>query len=120
MFFQVTGRIITGANAKDAFTFLSQTLPIWSRSPDSSRVPSPSEGATGNKLIGECVWPFSITLPKAINVPNSSGEACFYRLPETFLERHTKVSVQYDFSVLISRGKLRASNSYVLVVRDDS
>jgi hypothetical protein len=74
-------------------------------------VSSPSEGAAGNKLIGECIWPFSITLPKAINVPNSSGEACFYRLPETFLERHTKVSVQYDFSVLISRGKLRASSS---------
>ncbi|KAF8628024.1 hypothetical protein AX15_004141 [Amanita polypyramis BW_CC] len=106
----VTGRIITGANTKDSFTFLSETLPIWSKSPESSRVPSPSEGTTGSKLIGECVWPISITLPKAVNVPLAGGESCFYRLPETFLERHTRVSVQYDFTILISRGKLRASS----------
>lgn len=106
----VTGRIITGANANDVFTFLSETLPIWSKSSESSRVPSPSEGASGSKLLGECVWPISISLPKAVNVPNADGEACFYRLPETFLERHTKVSVQYDFSVVINRGKLRPSS----------
>jgi len=106
----VTGRIITGANLNDAFTFLSESLSVWSKSPESSRVPSPSEGASGSKLTGQCVWPISITLPKAVNVPGANGEVCFYRLPETFLERHTKVSVQYDLSILISRGKLRASS----------
>ncbi|KAF8623717.1 hypothetical protein AX17_007414 [Amanita inopinata Kibby_2008] len=103
----VTGRIITGAGSSDAFMFLCETLPIWSKSLDVSRVPSLSEGASGSKLLGKCEWPISITLPKAVNIPNANGEACFYRLPETFLERHTKVSVQYDFSILISRGKLR-------------
>jgi hypothetical protein len=36
-----------------------------------------------------------------------------YRLPETFLERRTRVSVQYDLKLHISRGKLRASSEYV-------
>ncbi|KAK2460956.1 hypothetical protein APHAL10511_007426 [Amanita phalloides] len=106
----VTGRIITGANSTDAFTFLSETLPVWSKSPESSGIPSPSQGVSANKLAGHCVWPISMTLPKAVNVPGVDGEACFYRLPETFLERHTKVSVQYDLSLVICRGKLRTSN----------
>ena len=33
-----------------------------------------------------------------------------FRLPETFLERQTRVSVQYDLTIIVSRGKLRADN----------
>lgn len=106
----VTGRIITGANIEDSFVFLSQTLPIWSKSPDTPRVPSPSEGASSSKLLGHCLWPLSISLPRAVNIPTGAGDIRSYRLPETFLERHTKVSVQYDLSVVVSRGKLRADN----------
>jgi hypothetical protein len=32
------------------------------------------------------------------------------RLPETFLERQTRVSVQYDLTIVVSRGKLRTDN----------
>ncbi|KAG6900823.1 hypothetical protein C0993_000142 [Termitomyces sp. T159_Od127] len=53
----VTGRIITGAHADDSLKFLSQSIPIWSKSPDVPRAPSPSEAASRNKLLGRCEWP---------------------------------------------------------------
>ncbi|KIM40544.1 hypothetical protein M413DRAFT_445987 [Hebeloma cylindrosporum] len=106
----VTGRIITGSNIDDSFVFLNQVQPIWSKSPDAPRVPSPSEGASSNKLLGHCVWPLSIALARTASVPTGSGDTRSFRLPETFLERQTRVSVQYDLTVVISRGKLRADN----------
>lgn len=104
----VTGRIITGANTSDSFTFLSQSLPIWAKSADIPRVTSPSERASSNKLLGHCQWPLSIHLPRNVTVPSSQGVLQTYRLPETFLERHTSASIQYDFAIRISRGRLRS------------
>ncbi|KAG5647015.1 hypothetical protein DXG03_001740 [Asterophora parasitica] len=106
----ITGRIITGARPDDSFKFLNHSLPIWSKSSDIPRMPSPSEGASKSKLLGRCEWPLSIPVPRTVTVPNGSGamEAC--PLPETFLERHTAASIQYDFTITISRGMLRADN----------
>jgi len=73
-------------------------------------LPSPSEGTTANKLVGHCVWPLSIPLPLTATVPTGSGETKTCRLPETFLERNTRVSVQYDLTINISRGRLRSDN----------
>ncbi|KDR78972.1 hypothetical protein GALMADRAFT_63777 [Galerina marginata CBS 339.88] len=106
----VTGRIITGSGVDDCFVFLNQTQPIWSKSSDSPRVPSPSGSTSGNKLLGHCVWPLSITLARTATVPSGSGELQSFRLPETFLERQTRVSVQYDLTIVVSRGMLRADN----------
>ncbi|TFK40191.1 hypothetical protein BDQ12DRAFT_628002 [Crucibulum laeve] len=103
----ITGRIITGAHSDDSFTFLSHTLPIWAKSLDTPRVPSPSEGTSRTKLLGHCVWPLSIPMPRNATIPTGPGESRTFHLPETFLERHTRVSIQYDFTILISRGKLR-------------
>ncbi|KAG6812365.1 hypothetical protein H0H92_003176 [Tricholoma furcatifolium] len=90
----VTGRIITGANAGDSFTFLNQSLPIWSKSADVPRVPSLSEAASKNKLLGRCEWPLSIPIPRTVMAPNESGSQQAYSLPETFLERRTTASIQ--------------------------
>jgi len=106
----VTGRIITGANASGSFTFLNQSLPIWSKSPDVPRVPSPSEGASKSKLLGHCEWPLSIPLPRTVTVQTGTGSMETCRLPETFLERHTSASIQYDFTIQISRGMLRTDS----------
>src|SRR5690606_22187449 len=111
---QLSGRIISGSGSHDCFTFLHQTLPIWAKSLDSPRVPSPSEGASSTKLLGHCVWPLSIPIPRTVELPSGAGDVRSYRLPETFLERYTKVSVQYDLQIIISRGKLRSDNVYVL------
>jgi len=105
----VKGRILTGANADDSYTFLDLTHPIWSRSPTDPRVPSLSEGANSTKLHGHCVWPLSIPIPKVVSIPTGDAPQLFH-LPETFLERHAGASIQYDLTVRISRGKLRSDS----------
>lgn len=111
----MTGRIITGSQIDDCFVFLNLTQPIWAKSKETPRIPSPSEGASSTKLIGHCVWPLSIPLPRTATVPSGSGEMRSFRLPETFLERNTRVSVQYDLTINILRGKLRTDNRFVLI-----
>lgn len=106
----ITGRVLTGSSSDDCFVFLNHVLPVWSKSQDASRIPSDSEGTMGTKLHGDCIWPLSIALPRTVEVPTGSSETRFCRLPETFLERQTQVSVQYDFTLHISRGKLRADS----------
>ncbi|KAF5342240.1 hypothetical protein D9611_001661 [Ephemerocybe angulata] len=106
----LSGRIISGAGSNDCFVFLNQTLPVWAKSLDCPRVPSPSEGASSTKLLGHCVWPLSIPIPRTVELPSGGGDVRSYRLPETFLERYTKVSVQYDLTIVVSRGKLRSDN----------
>ena len=107
---QVTGRILTGPNIDDSFVFLSHTQPIWAKSPETPRLPSPSDAALSDRLLGHCVWPLSIPIPRTVNAPTGAGNTRSFRLPETFLERHTRVSVQYDLTINVSRGKLRADN----------
>jgi hypothetical protein len=109
----VTGRIITGSQIDDCFIFLNLTQPIWAKSMVTPRMPSPSEGASSNKLIGHCVWPLSIPLPRMVTVPSGSGDERSFRLPETFLERNTRVSVQYDLTINVLRGMLRTDNRFV-------
>ena len=109
----MTGRIITGSSINDCFVFLNLTQPIWAKSMDTPRMPSPSEGTASNKLLGHCVWQLSIPLPRTVNVPLGSGEMRPCRLPETFLERNTPVSVQYDLTIIVSRGMLRSDNRSV-------
>ncbi|KAJ7678977.1 hypothetical protein DFH06DRAFT_974169 [Mycena polygramma] len=98
----ITGRIVTDSSMDGTYVFLSQSLPLW------SKTESRSSGAA-TKLLGTCLWPFSIPLPKAVTLKDGSGDA-LYRLPETFLERHTQASISYEISVLVSRGKLRADS----------
>ncbi|KAJ6623971.1 hypothetical protein B0H10DRAFT_760755 [Mycena sp. CBHHK59/15] len=98
----ITGRIVTGANVDDSFVFLTKSLPLW------SKAECRSSGAA-TKLLGTCVWPFSIPLPKAVSLKDG-GHDTLFRLPETFLERHTRASISYEICVLVSRGKLRADS----------
>ncbi|KAJ7455297.1 hypothetical protein B0H11DRAFT_2161071 [Mycena galericulata] len=113
----VTGRIVTGSSVDDTYIFLNQSLPLW------SKAESRTTGAA-TKLLGACVWPFSISLPKAVSVKDGSHDTLF-RLPETFLERHTRASISYEISVLVSRGKLRADSqiktrfAYIPNIRPD-
>ncbi|KIK55149.1 hypothetical protein GYMLUDRAFT_176179 [Collybiopsis luxurians FD-317 M1] len=103
----IRGRIITGPRPDDTVSFLTIIHPIWARSADTPRTPSPSEGASGSKLYGDCVWSFSIPLPKTVTVGKSGAQ---FRLPETLSERDLGVSVQYDLTVHVSRGKFRGDS----------
>jgi hypothetical protein len=65
------------------------------------------------KLHGHYSWPFTLTLPRQVTLPddtNSSNIARTFFLPPTFLERNTKVSVQYDIHAHIRRGKFRTDS----------
>lgn len=110
---KVVGRIVTGGHTSDSLTFLDKSLSIWAKSPEIPKVSS-SEGMSGNKLIGYYKWPLSISLPRDVVVPWSTGTATMqlrkYRLPETFLERHIEVSVVYRFTIVIGRGRLRSDS----------
>lgn len=101
---QVTGRVASGSGA-DNLQFLNIVVPIWSRSPDQPRLPSPSEGASGSKLRGQCSWELSISLPAEVLI---SGRMA--RLPETLNDRDVAVTVQYEVAIKIGRGKLRSDS----------
>ncbi|KAJ3739216.1 hypothetical protein DFH05DRAFT_1514389 [Lentinula detonsa] len=103
----VRGRVITGPRSDETVTFLTILHPIWARSADTPRTPSPSEGANGTKLFGNCIWSFSIPLPKTVAVGKSGAQ---FRLPETFSERYLAASVQYDLTIHVSRGKFRTDS----------
>lgn len=63
------------------------------------------------KLQGEYFWPYSFTLPQEISIPvGPRNESHTYHLPQSFLERHTRASIQYDLILHITRGKLRPDN----------
>ncbi|KAF9267938.1 hypothetical protein L218DRAFT_654005 [Marasmius fiardii PR-910] len=105
---EVTGRIITSARVEDNHTFLTVTHPIWNKSSDVLRAPATSQGTTGSKLVGRCTWPFSVPLPRTVNQMGRDAES--HSLPETFRESDMHASVQYELTVHVARGKLRADN----------
>ncbi|KAJ7104001.1 hypothetical protein B0H15DRAFT_808037 [Mycena belliarum] len=113
----VTGRIVTGSSVDDTYTFHTQSVPLW------SKADSRASGAA-TKLLGICVFPFSIPMPKAVSIKDG-GRDTLFRLPETFLERHTRASVSYEISITVSRGKLRTDSQiktrfgYIPTIRPD-
>ncbi|KAL0579589.1 hypothetical protein V5O48_002427 [Marasmius crinis-equi] len=98
---EITGRVVASARVEDIHTFLTLTHPVWSKTSDGSS----SGNSSGPKLVGRNVWPISIALPRTIN---GLGES--YKLPETFRDMSMDVTVQYELTVHIARGKLRADD----------
>ncbi|KAK7033273.1 hypothetical protein R3P38DRAFT_3504025 [Favolaschia claudopus] len=98
------GHLITGINP---VTFIDVTNTLWSRSMGDPRNPS-SDGSNSKwneKLKGNYVWPFSVSLPPTITIGSE-----VYRLPESFSERHTRAQIEYEVSVKFMRGKLRSDH----------
>jgi hypothetical protein len=106
---QIKGKIITGSGSGDACIFLNHSHPLWSKAMGDPR--SPSDVRHSGKLVGTYSWPFSITLPKKVALqPTPGSPTQSYRLPQTFVERYTRVSIQYELVVNIVRTKLRADS----------
>jgi hypothetical protein len=118
----VTGKIVTGAKSGDVYTFMTYSEPLWSRAMGDPHTSSPSSSPGSasrfnGKLSGSYSWPFSFTLPKKVTLQHTSAEPPqTYRLPQTFLERLTIVSVQYDLTVNITRTKLRPDSQLQTVL----
>ncbi|KAF7985707.1 hypothetical protein HWV62_2288 [Athelia sp. TMB] len=87
----VAGRIVTSVDDYDTNIFMSLTQTVACRKdrPDGSRS-----------------WPFSFAFPRHVTIASKSDSQTFY-LPPTFLERNTRVSVQYDIFAHVRRGRFR-------------
>ncbi|KAJ7904036.1 hypothetical protein B0H13DRAFT_1620928 [Mycena leptocephala] len=95
---KVAGSVITGTMVDDRTTFLKLSTVLWTR-------PAAPPG------IGRAVWPFSIALPSEVTILHS-GQPSTFRLPENFLERHTRVTVLYEISFTLSRGMFRPDSHF--------
>ncbi|RDB25885.1 hypothetical protein Hypma_006734 [Hypsizygus marmoreus] len=109
----VKGQIITGASPGDQYTFLDIATNLWSQSLGDPRNPSsvPSDIKFTDKLRGDYCWPFSIPLPREVVLcVGAQNESQTFHLPQTFVERHTRASIQYEVILHLSRSKLRTDH----------
>ncbi|KAF7357120.1 hypothetical protein MSAN_01306100 [Mycena sanguinolenta] len=88
---KVAGSVITGPMADERTTFWKYSTCLWTRK-------------TAPADVGNRVCSFSIPIPTEVCL---KGNPETFRLPETFLERHTRVTVLYELSVTLSRGMFR-------------
>ncbi|KAF8896104.1 hypothetical protein BD779DRAFT_1667956 [Infundibulicybe gibba] len=103
----ITGQIITGANPGEQFTFVELSETLWTQAMGDPRNPAASGGDKfSGKLLGDYNWNFSLKIPQETVVNRREGPRVF-KLPQTFAERHTRPSIQYNISARLSRGKLR-------------
>jgi hypothetical protein len=111
----VRGRIITGAYDGDNYTFLDNSIMVWSKTMGDPRNPLfPVDGKFNGKLLGDYLLPFSFPFPSELPHPADPTSHSLYRLPQTFRERTTGVDIQYDLIVHVSRGRLRADSKCVI------
>jgi hypothetical protein len=99
----------------DSYVFLNQIHTLWTKTNKDPLIPTPfplsMEIRRGAMLTGRHCWPFSLRLPKDVDIsPTSSEPPQTCRLPQTLLERFTTVSIQYEFIVEFIRGFLRSNS----------
>ncbi|KAJ6536933.1 hypothetical protein B0H19DRAFT_1382759 [Mycena capillaripes] len=95
---KVTGAVITGPMVDDRMQFLKVSTCLWAR-----------QNATPD--AGRFFRPFSIPLPSEV-ASQSDGQPSTLRLPESFLERHTRATVLYEVSLTVSRGLFRPDSYF--------
>ncbi|KAJ7126754.1 hypothetical protein C8R44DRAFT_617260 [Mycena epipterygia] len=126
----IRGQIITGPQNTDRLCFLDTSTPLWVKGMPNPRDSDPAATPSYHgKLSGDYHWPFSISLPKEVALPDPSGKPPgalkTYHLPQTFLERTTRASVYYELFVHIARSTFRVDNKlqtmfvYVPALRPD-
>lgn len=103
---------MTSIDDYDSHIFLNLSHIIWSRAmgdPGSS-TSSVTTAPHTEKLNGNYSWPFAFMLSRDVtlmsNSPGAPSQTSHF--PPTFLEKNTRVSIQYDISALIRRGKFRS------------
>src|ERR1700761_179207 len=76
----------------ETFKFLDISIPMWSKS------------SASPPLSGDCHWPLSINIPKDVVLPDFKQPYAnrTYSLPQTFLERNSKVSAIYNLFARIT------------------
>ncbi|KAJ7743677.1 hypothetical protein DFH07DRAFT_979421, partial [Mycena maculata] len=98
---KVAGAVVAGPLVDDRTVFWKLSSSLWTRKN------SPPE-------IGRHVWPFAFPIPSEVT---NSGSPANFKLPESFLERHTRITVLYEISVIVTRGMFRTENHFKTHVR---
>ncbi|KAJ6507885.1 hypothetical protein C8R47DRAFT_60614 [Mycena vitilis] len=124
----IRGQIVTGPQDRDRLFFLETSTPLWLKGMANPRDVNPAGPQFNGKLSGDYQWPFSISLPTEVTIPNPAGKPGAmqtYRLPQTFLERTIRASLYYEICVHIARSTFRVDNKlqtmfvYVPAIRPD-
>lgn len=110
---QVTGKLNTGFRAAESLTFFKHTISLWSRTTVDLASPSRAVDVRTGKLRGHYSWSFKIPIPDSVILEDPVLRQREFRLPQTFVERQTRVSVRYDLCVQITRGLFRADSLLV-------
>ncbi|KAF5326885.1 hypothetical protein D9619_004143 [Psilocybe cf. subviscida] len=118
----VLGQFITGANQGEQLSFIDISHTLWTQTDGEPRnvnsgdgdssptTPNPPTKYSG-KLVGNYTWSFSIDLPKQVVVPyGKQNEPQIFTPPQTFNERHTRASINYEVSLRLGRNKLRVDH----------
>ncbi|KAK7033382.1 hypothetical protein R3P38DRAFT_2922387 [Favolaschia claudopus] len=124
----VRGHIVTGPSHRDRACFLDVSTPLWLKG-----MADPRDIASGSqfngKFSGDYHWPFAISLPKEVVLPDpagKNGDVRSYHMPQSFLERTVRASVIYELCVHIARSAFRVDNNlqtmfaYVPAIRPES
>ncbi|KIM40545.1 hypothetical protein M413DRAFT_445989 [Hebeloma cylindrosporum] len=115
----VQGRFMTGINPEEQLTFIEISRTLWTQSdgaPKNARASDISYSQGGGKftgkLKGEYIWPFSIDLPKEVMLPSGIGsnKVEAFPPPQTFNERKTLASINYEIYVRVARGRWKADH----------
>lgn len=91
---QAAGRVVTSIDDYDTNVFMKITQTVACRK---------------DKPAGSQSWPFSLVFPRQVTVTDKAGSQTSF-LPPTFLERNTRVSVQYDLFAHVRRGRFRSDS----------
>ncbi|KAH6913194.1 hypothetical protein BKA70DRAFT_1262167 [Coprinopsis sp. MPI-PUGE-AT-0042] len=111
----VRGSITSMDGSLDHTPFLNIPVTLWRpSSSESQRSPSPNSASSSDtiqahskRLYGNFQWAFSIDLPKTVVASCGSRKAAeLFKLPQTFTERHARVSIAYEACLRVRRGRL--------------
>ena len=111
------GRLVVGNSDDQKIVFLEFSSVLWGKQHHrTSSISRPSSLSADALASGKHEWPFALEMPKhaVIQGTPDSQETC--PLPESFLERHTRVSINYAITVCIDRGRFRNRSEYVCTI----
>ncbi|TFK44167.1 hypothetical protein BDQ12DRAFT_640627 [Crucibulum laeve] len=99
--------IISAVVDTGSHTFLNHSITLWSKASGDPRDTLPSATKFEGRLKGDYSFPFSFPFPTDIGTAGGGRLVQWSPTPQTFLERGTGVSVQYELILRISHGMLR-------------
>lgn len=106
------GRVKTGSSREGSYTFLDQSILVWSRHSGDIRHSSAASGQKfDGKSSGTYSWPFTVPFPKEVAM---AGHDEVFPIPQTFLERGVDASVQYELILRVAHGVLRRDSKLAL------